>query len=42
MTVMSEHTAKAFDVDLQDIARRVAEMGGNCLLLRGVVDLAQA
>ncbi len=29
MTVpMSEHTAKAFDVDLQDIARMVAEMGG--------------
>src|SRR5919204_616752 len=29
MTVpMSEHTAKAFDVDLQDLARKVAEMGG--------------
>ena len=26
--VMSEHTTKAFDVDLQDIARLVAEMGG--------------
>jgi phosphate transport system protein len=25
---MSEHTAKAFDVDLQEIARMVAEMGG--------------
>src|SRR5262245_33598894 len=25
---MSEHTAKAFDVDLQDITRKVAEMGG--------------
>jgi phosphate transport system protein len=25
---MTEHTAKAFDTDLQDIARRVAEMGG--------------
>jgi phosphate transport system protein len=25
---MSEHTAKAFDVDLQEIARLVAEMGG--------------
>jgi phosphate transport system protein len=25
---MNEHTAKAFDVDLQDIARMVAEMGG--------------
>jgi phosphate transport system protein len=29
MTVtVGEHTAKAFDVDLQDIARMVAEMGG--------------
>jgi phosphate transport system protein len=26
--VMPEHTAKAFDVDLQEIARMVAEMGG--------------
>lgn len=26
--MMNEHTAKAFDVDLQDIARMVAEMGG--------------
>jgi len=25
---MSEHTAKAFDVDLQDLSRMVAEMGG--------------
>ena len=25
---MPEHTAKAFDVDLQDLARMVAEMGG--------------
>ena len=25
---MSEHTAKAFDADLQDITRKVAEMGG--------------
>jgi phosphate transport system protein len=25
---MSEHTAKAFDIDLQEIARLVAEMGG--------------
>jgi phosphate transport system protein len=25
---MNEHTAKAFDVDLQDITRMVAEMGG--------------
>jgi phosphate transport system protein len=26
--MMSEHTAKAFDIDLQDITRKVAEMGG--------------
>ena len=26
--VMQEHTAKAFDVDLQDLSRMVAEMGG--------------
>jgi len=26
--MMSEHTAKAFDVDLQDVSRMVAEMGG--------------
>jgi phosphate transport system protein len=26
--MMSEHTAKAFDVDLQDLSRMVAEMGG--------------
>ncbi|MPZ36552.1 MAG: phosphate signaling complex protein PhoU [Rhizobiales bacterium] len=26
--MMNEHTAKAFDVDLQDISRMVAEMGG--------------
>src|SRR4029434_7758755 len=26
--VMSEHTAKAFDIDLQELARMVAEMGG--------------
>jgi phosphate transport system protein len=26
--VMSEHTAKAFDADLQELARMVAEMGG--------------
>jgi phosphate transport system protein len=26
--VMSEHTAKAFDIDLQEITRMVAEMGG--------------
>ena len=26
--MMSEHTAKAFDVDLQELARKVSEMGG--------------
>ena len=26
--MMDEHTAKAFDVDLQDLTRMVAEMGG--------------
>ena len=25
---MTEHTAKAFDVDLQELTRMVAEMGG--------------
>ena len=28
VAMMNEHTAKAFDVDLQDITRMVAEMGG--------------
>jgi phosphate transport system protein len=28
MEMMNEHTAKAFDVDLQDLSRMVAEMGG--------------
>ena len=28
MAMMTEHTAKAFDVDLQDLSRMVAEMGG--------------
>jgi phosphate transport system protein len=27
-TMMNEHTAKAFDADLQELARMVAEMGG--------------
>src|SRR5262249_61981212 len=27
-TIMNDHAAKAFDVDLQEIPRRVAEMGG--------------
>ena len=28
MTMMTEHTAKAFDIDLQELTRKVAEMGG--------------
>jgi phosphate transport system protein len=28
MTMMNEHTAKAFDADLQELTRKVAEMGG--------------
>ena len=28
MAMMTEHTAKAFDVDLQELTRMVAEMGG--------------
>src|SRR5439155_16172745 len=28
--VISDHTAKAFDIDLQELARLVAEMGGLC------------
>ena len=28
MAVMPEHTAKAFDIDLQELTRMVAEMGG--------------
>src|SRR5258708_4225975 len=28
MTPMTDHTMKAFDTDLQDLARMVAEMGG--------------
>ena len=41
MTItMGEHTAKAFDVDLQDIARMVAEMGG--LAEKQVADAVEA
>jgi phosphate transport system protein len=38
--VMPEHTAKAFDVDLQEITRMVAEMGG--LAERQVADSVDA
>ena len=27
-TMMTDHTAKAFDADLQELTRMVAEMGG--------------
>jgi phosphate transport system protein len=41
MTItMGEHTSKAFDVDLQDIARMVAEMGG--LAEKQVADAVEA
>jgi phosphate transport system protein len=38
--MMNEHTAKAFDVDLQDLTRKVAEMGG--LAEREVADAVAA
>ena len=28
MTMLTEHTAKAFDADLQELTQKVAEMGG--------------
>jgi len=28
MAMMTEHTTKAFDADLQELARMIAEMGG--------------
>jgi phosphate transport system protein len=37
---MTEHTAKAFDVDLQDLARMVSEMGG--LAEKEVAEAVQA
>jgi phosphate transport system protein len=37
---MSEHTAKAFDIDLQEITRLVVEMGG--LAEKGVADSVDA
>src|SRR4249919_1768755 len=38
--VMPEHTAKAFDVDLQELTRMVAEMGG--LAERQIADAVDA
>ena len=40
MTTMTDHTMKAFDTDLQDLARMVAEMGG--LAEKQVADSADA
>jgi hypothetical protein len=37
---MSPHTAKAFDIDLQELTRKVAEMGG--LAEREIADAVQA
>ena len=37
---MNEHTAKAFDTDLQDLTRKVSEMGG--LAEREIADSIQA
>src|SRR5271166_196305 len=38
--MMSEHTIKAFDVDLQELTRKVAEMGG--LAERQIADAVDA
>jgi phosphate transport system protein len=38
--IMTEHTAKSFDTDLQELTRKVAEMGG--LAEREVADAIQA
>jgi phosphate transport system protein len=38
--MMNEHTAKAFDADLQELTRKVAEMGG--LAEREIADAIQA
>jgi phosphate transport system protein len=40
MVTMSEHTAKAFDTDLQELTRKVAEMGG--LAEKEIADSVQA
>ncbi len=40
MTPTTEHTTKAFDTDLQDIARQVAEMGG--LVEQQIADAVRA
>jgi phosphate transport system protein len=40
MALMSEHTAKAFDADLRELARLVAEMGG--LAEKSIADSVEA
>ena len=40
ITTRIDHTAKAFDTDLQDITRKVAEMGG--LVERQIADSVRA
>ena len=40
ITTRVDHTAKAFDTDLQEITRKVAEMGG--LVERQISDAVQA
>jgi phosphate transport system protein len=40
MIAMTEHTAKAFDIDLHEITRKVAEMGG--MAERQIADAARA
>jgi phosphate transport system protein len=40
MSMMNEHTAKAFDTDLQELTRKVSEMGG--LAEREVADAVRA
>jgi phosphate transport system protein len=40
MTIMMEHTIKAFDADLQDLGRMIAEMGG--LAERQISDALEA
>ena len=37
---MQEHTAKAFDIDLQELTRKIAELGG--LAEKQVADAAEA
>jgi hypothetical protein len=38
---MSEHTAKAFDIDLKELSRIVAEMGGPSTRWHGAISKAR-